>query len=176
MSVKVTLDNDLPLSRIAVFCNVTKGITFNAPKIDTQGIISAGASYIENKSQEIINGNWDSLNNTLSGVINDAIKQISLLKLTSGVLDIDLLASFLKRNNIELDSNLTLEYSDKTGIANFRIRFISGIPGKYSIIFQSGSLVSKDSNVIELINPIKKVEFVNNISQVVIILFYNCKH
>ena len=100
-----------------------------------------------------------------------AQRQTTLIQLSQGLLNVGDLGDMLKRNNIVLDSNRTEEYTDSTGLAEFQLRFIAGLPGNYSIAFQSGSVISKASAPIILTNPIKYVNFLNNMAQTIVYPF-----
>lgn len=100
-----------------------------------------------------------------------AQRQTTLIQLSQGLLNVGDLGNMLKRSNIILDPNRTEEYTDSTGLAEFQLRFIAGLPGNYSIAFQSGSVISTASAQILLTNPIGYVTYYNNMAQTIVFPF-----
>ena len=64
-----------------------------------------------------------------------------------------------------LDAMQTSAFTEADGIARFRLRFLSGLRGQYTLFAQAGTVTSPKSNVFQLENTISKVEWVESLEQ-----------
>ena len=81
------------------------------------------------------------------------------------------ISSLSKRTNVKLEVNRGFARTDKKGIATLTLRFISGRPGSYMLICQSGNTRGPKSQSINLTNPIKEITFMSDAKQTVPIEF-----
>ena len=67
-----------------------------------------------------------------------------------------------KAKNVELDSHGLIVKTDNFGLSLFTVKFLSGMPGEYTFIFNSGNMYSKKTIEFKLLNKITKVEYLRN--------------
>ena len=64
-----------------------------------------------------------------------------------------------------LDASQTSAFTEADGIARFRLRFLSGLRGQYTLYAKAGAVTSPKSNVFQLENSIRQVQWVDSLEQ-----------